>query len=52
MSTVVPGVHQSGAPSSSLVWRAGEDQVRDGLSFERETVYHFELLERRRFAEQ
>ena len=33
MSTVVPGVHQSGAPPSSLVWWAGEDQVRDGLSF-------------------
>ena len=41
-------------------WYGGEDQVRDGLSFamaphtlkEGESVYHFELLEGRRFAEQ
>ena len=41
-------------------WYGGEDQVRDGLSFaiashtlkEGESVYHFELLEGGRFAEQ
>ena len=41
-------------------WSGGEDQVRDGLSFamaphtlkEGESVYHFELLEGGRFAEQ
>ena len=41
-------------------WHGGEDQVRDGLSFamaphtlkEGESVYHFELLEEGRFAEQ